>query len=140
MIVQHNDLCNLNLLPPPGMEDSVYAMHAWTNGERVVSWWKPDPEELAQLKEGGLVVLTVIGKSAPPVALQVEIAQPGHRDRQPHDPIPAMLYCPRCLMQHIDKHEWSHKMHWVHLCEKCGHKWQPCYIPTIGVKEVWMGG
>jgi len=35
------------------------------------SFWRPDPAELAALQAGGLVVLQVLGKGHPPVAVGV---------------------------------------------------------------------
>ncbi len=68
-------LCNLHLVPPPGMEDNVYAMHAWTDGKRIVSWWKPTMEEIEQLRQGGHIVLSVVGYRQPPIAVLVEPPQ-----------------------------------------------------------------
>lgn len=38
----------------------------------VVSFWRPDAEELAALANGGLVSLWIIGDSMPPAAITVE--------------------------------------------------------------------
>ena len=38
----------------------------------VKSYWRPTPEELAALNAGGLVALSVVGTTMPPVALEVE--------------------------------------------------------------------
>lgn len=38
----------------------------------VVSFWKPDAEELAALNAGASVALWVIGQTMPPVSLSVE--------------------------------------------------------------------
>lgn len=37
----------------------------------IASFWRPDAEELAALNAGGLVMLHVVGRSLPPVALAV---------------------------------------------------------------------
>lgn len=38
----------------------------------VKSYWRPTEEELAALNAGGLVALSVVGSTMPPVALDVE--------------------------------------------------------------------
>ncbi|UUZ68052.1 hypothetical protein LP416_27695 [Polaromonas sp. P2-4] len=35
----------------------------------VISFWKPDAEELALLNAGGLVALSIVGRTMPPAAL-----------------------------------------------------------------------
>ncbi len=40
------------------------------------SFWRPDPVELAALNAGALVVLSILGRNMPPVAVMVE-ARPG---------------------------------------------------------------
>jgi hypothetical protein len=37
----------------------------------IASFWRPDAVELAALNAGGAVMLTVVGRSQPPVLLQV---------------------------------------------------------------------
>jgi hypothetical protein len=43
----------------------------WNGQPAIVSYWKPTPEELAQLAEGAWVALWVAGNTHPPVALEV---------------------------------------------------------------------
>lgn len=38
----------------------------------VVSFWRPDAEELAALNAGGLIYLSVVGRTMPPMSLGVE--------------------------------------------------------------------
>lgn len=38
----------------------------------IVSFWKPTPEELTDLVNGGTISLWVVGKSMPPVLLEVQ--------------------------------------------------------------------
>jgi hypothetical protein len=38
----------------------------------VISFWRPDAEELAALNAGGLVYLSVVGRTMPPMGLGVE--------------------------------------------------------------------
>lgn len=39
----------------------------------VVSYWRPDAEELAALNAGGCVALSVVGSTMPPVMLTVDL-------------------------------------------------------------------
>lgn len=43
----------------------------------VASFWQPDAAELAALNAGGLVVLHVVGRTMPPVALVVSESSEG---------------------------------------------------------------
>jgi predicted RNA-binding Zn-ribbon protein involved in translation (DUF1610 family) len=43
------------------------------------------------------------------------------------------IFCPKCGERHIDKSEWSKRLHKSHLCEKCGNVWQPHEGYTFGV-------
>lgn len=59
-------------------------------------------------------------------------------------PIPMILFCPFCGMQHIDRDErpdgddWTTRPHRSHLCKPadggCGAVWRPCDRPTVGVE------
>jgi hypothetical protein len=40
--------------------------------DAVLSYWKPTPDELAQLAAGAAIVLWVVGETMPPVSLTVE--------------------------------------------------------------------
>lgn len=40
-----------------------------------VSCWRPTPDELAMLNDGGVVTLTVIGEGHPPVSLATAIVE-----------------------------------------------------------------
>ena len=48
------------------------------------------------------------------------------------DPIVGMR-CPKCYRAHIDKGEWTTRLHRVHLCEGCGTLWAPFSHCTVGV-------
>lgn len=41
---------------------------------RVVSFWRPDADELAALNAGGTVALWIVGRTMPPASLSVEPA------------------------------------------------------------------
>jgi hypothetical protein len=52
-------------------------------------------------------------------------------------PVPMLLFCPRCMLQHIDAPNpgkgWTNPPHRTHECQDCGHLWRPCDLPTTGV-------
>lgn len=48
-------------------------------------------------------------------------------------PIPMILFCPLCHVQHIDRGEWTTKPHRTHKCEVCTKEWRPANVPTVGV-------
>lgn len=50
-----------------------------------------------------------------------------------------MLWCPICLMQHIDEGEWATRSHRTHQCQGCGCEWRPSEISTVGVRMVRGG-
>lgn len=35
-----------------------------------------------------------------------------------------IIYCPKCHCLHVDLHEWAHRPHMEHLCERCGETFQ----------------
>jgi hypothetical protein len=74
---------------------------------------------------------------------------------QPSAPIPMVLHCPSCGVQHIDKSEhdpypafgpgmdqerWLNPPHRSHLCHGCGHIWRPADVATTGVAAVQTKG
>ena len=52
------------------------------------------------------------------------------------EPVPCPLVCPNCGGRHIDHVGQTKRVHRTHLCEHCGHTWQPFPYPTIGVGDV----
>lgn len=66
------------------------------------------------------------------------------------DPIPMILHCPSCGMQHIDAPElvddgsvmgvWDNPPHRSHLCHGCGTIWRPADVPTVGVEAIQTRG
>lgn len=82
-------LCNLALTPAPGTEDRVDTLHVQRgsmNGDPCVrSFWKLTPQELRCVNQGGPVVLTVLGHTAPPVSLHVSNPDQGVDDAFAHD-------------------------------------------------------
>jgi hypothetical protein len=48
--------------------------------------------------------------------------------------IPMILTCPACGARHIDKGEFTLKLHHTHACQSCGMLWRPALVPTVGVK------
>ncbi len=76
-------------------------------------------------------------------------------------PIPMVLHCPACGVQHIDKPEgqfhpgmtadeslaqndasglWSNPPHRSHLCQSCGHIWRPADVATTGIERIQTRG
>jgi len=60
------------------------------------------------------------------------------RNTAPGDiPIPMVLHCPRCGVQHIDEatEEWANPPHRSHACQapRCGCIWRPADVATAGV-------
>lgn len=67
-------------------------------------------------------------------------------------PIPMVLHCPSCGMQHIDAPEessvdrieqamrWTNPPHRSHLCHGCGTIWRPADVPTVGVEAILTRG
>ncbi len=76
-------------------------------------------------------------------------------------PIPMILHCPACGVQHIDKPEgqfypgmtadeshaqndasglWSNPPHRSHLCHSCGHIWRPADVATTGIERIQTRG
>lgn len=71
------------------------------------------------------------------------------------EPIPMILHCSRCHMQHVDEAEpeiasepnangvravqqfrWDNPPHRTHLCHGCGFRWRPADVPTTGVLKI----
>jgi len=59
-------------------------------------------------------------------------------------PIPMILYCPVCQMQHIDAPNpeigWEDPPHKSHECQGCKAVWRPCDLATTGVRELATRG
>lgn len=60
-------------------------------------------------------------------------------------PVPMVLHCPRCHLQHIDAPdertpEWHNPPHRSHLCHGCGFVWRPADVPTVGVERTQTTG
>lgn len=88
--------------------------------------------------------------------LRVDTPTASHSDV----PIPMILHCPSCGMQHIDAPEthhldieldragmgdsysasWNNPPHRSHLCHGCGTIWRPADVPTVGVASIKTKG
>lgn len=59
-------------------------------------------------------------------------------------PIPMILFCPVCQLQHIDapnpKIGWTDPPHKSHECQGCKVVWRPCDLATTGVKAIATRG
>lgn len=49
-------------------------------------------------------------------------------------PVPLILACPECDVQHVDEGEWATRRHGIHRCSACGHEWSPAARATVGVR------
>lgn len=61
-------------------------------------------------------------------------------ERRSPAPVPLLLYCPACGLQHVDAPDeaknWSNPPHRSHECQGCGHVWRPADVATVGVAEI----
>lgn len=59
-------------------------------------------------------------------------------------PVPMLLFCPRCALQHIDAPQpskvWTNPPHRSHECQGCGHVWRPADVATTGVASLRTRG
>jgi hypothetical protein len=63
-------------------------------------------------------------------------------------PIPMVLFCPACGLQHVDGPDnnftgdanWTNPPHRSHACQRCGCIWRPADVATTGVAAVQSKG
>jgi NTP pyrophosphatase (non-canonical NTP hydrolase) len=59
-------------------------------------------------------------------------------------PIPMLLFCPDCGMQHVDapepENDWTNPPHLSHKCHGCNLVWRPADVPTVGVLKIRTKG
>ena len=53
-------------------------------------------------------------------------------------PIPMLLFCPRCHVQHVDQatETWANPPHATHQCLNCHLLWRPSNRDTTGVASI----
>lgn len=55
-------------------------------------------------------------------------------------PIPMLMFCPKCALQHVDApsaaREWDNPPHRSHECQGCGHVWRHADVATTGVLKI----
>ena len=60
------------------------------------------------------------------------------------DPIPMILHCPRCSLQHVDEPNpttgWDNPPHRSHECQNCGYIWRVADVATMGVRTITTKG
>jgi hypothetical protein len=58
------------------------------------------------------------------------------------EPIPMLLYCPRCDKQHVDAPDgvWENPPHRTHRCQGCHYEWRPSDVATTGVRTLSTKG
>ena len=49
------------------------------------------------------------------------------------DPVPMVMLCPKCCLEHLDVGEWAVRPHRTHRCAGCKHEWTPEEFATVGV-------
>jgi hypothetical protein len=78
----HHPDCNDVLRRPPGTTEAECGdLHIVREDGRIMSFWKPEPAELAAINEGGAIGLIVQGTTHPPVAIVA--CHPTEADRRP---------------------------------------------------------
>lgn len=135
------------------IKDRVEQMRLACTGERELCGVQNDTEALAKLAlecEGTLKLFYADGiyrvpvpgdgwnsayatqSTAPPLAQSGTGVEAG--------PIPMLLFCPKCLAQHVDAPEpdngWTNPPHKSHLCHACGTVWRPADVATVGVLDI----
>lgn len=73
---KHPD-CNAVLAPAPGTENEVDPLHincgqTSCGVPMVTSYWRPSEQDIANILAGGVVCLTVLGRTHPPLLLHVQ--------------------------------------------------------------------
>lgn len=72
MTPQRFSECNIVMRKPEKMtEEECCDVHAYADGNQVITCWSPTPEELVKLNLGEPVYLHVVGATMPPVDLAV---------------------------------------------------------------------
>lgn len=60
------------------------------------------------------------------------------------EPLPMLLFCPACNMQHVDapqpEKDWANPPHRSHECQGCGYVWRPADALTTGVAAIATKG
>lgn len=80
MIPQRFAESNRVMTPPPGWrEEQCFDVHAFADGNQVVTCWRPTPEELMKLNLGEPVWLVIWGGTMPPVCVTADrpFVEPG---------------------------------------------------------------
>lgn len=80
-------------------------------------------------------------------AIEKAIAALEHGDLNA-PPIPMLLFCPACGLQHVDAPEpardgvkaWDNPPHRSHKCHACATVWRPADVPTVGVASIQTSG
>lgn len=65
---------------------------------------------------------------------RAEVTRLAAQVRELSAPIPLILRCPECDVQHVDEGAWATRSHHKHLCGACGHEWTPAVRSTGGVR------
>lgn len=110
---------------------------------------------IAEIYKGDKQTRDVLIPGVVAMRTELEEARAGQGVHTGPAPIPMVLYCPACGMQHVDATEsreytlpgfrppaphWDNPPHRSHLCHGCGHIWRPADVPTEGVAAIQTRG
>lgn len=134
--------------PPDGLADLIAAATAeWKISRGVVinRRNRPTTTELSIIRAGDALVALITR-----LADRLSLTSDGGDGA---DPIPMILHCPACGLQHVDapdeadineisprEQRWDNPPHRSHLCHGCGHIWRPADVPTEGVAKIKTRG
>lgn len=62
------------------------------------------------------------------------IGEKAKKDAEADQPVPMILWCPKCGGRHLDEGEFATRRHHTHACQTCGVVWRPALVPTVGVR------
>jgi hypothetical protein len=148
-------------LHPMSLGDGGYDRGApppsWPFG---IGWWKPTTPR-RNLEKGIALMLAELQRLDIEEARDEAVSKLA--DTHNGDPVPMVLHCPKCGVQHIDesneeevritaaergfvvgsrdwedfieKNEWLNPPHKTHQCQSCKHEWRPFDYATTGVEK-----
>ncbi len=132
-----------------GLQEAADATRTGDVAERLDSFavWKvcsSDRNELTDMVKEVAAVVRALTKQRESTAFweqqfnheREEVKRLAAQVKELQAPIPMLLACPDCAVQHVDEGEWATRPHHIHLCEACGHMWGPAVRATVGVRSL----
>lgn len=113
---------------------------------------KQDFSQLATLKDGELMEKRSEELDPPTPSTADSDVKPGELEVTCPDchagflhtpePIPMLLFCPQCALQHVDRktETWDNPPHRSHKCHFCGCIWRPSDFATTGIGKLATKG